>query len=148
MNIASKLGSGAAVFCFALAGCQTTGDPSQGGLFGWSETKAIERQQILRDQLAASSAAERTQRQQQESLQSNRARLQRDVDARNQRLQALQGEITALRRALETGNISAIEAEQRADDLRGPVRSATGDGADQLRADFAEIDQQINLLTQ
>jgi hypothetical protein len=35
----------------ALASCQTTGDPSQGGLFGWSENKAQTRQQILRQHL-------------------------------------------------------------------------------------------------
>ena len=28
----------------ALAGCETTGDPRQGGLFGWSESKAQGRQ--------------------------------------------------------------------------------------------------------
>ena len=27
----------------ALCGCETTGDPTQGGLFGWSEKKAGER---------------------------------------------------------------------------------------------------------
>lgn len=30
-----------------FVGCQTTGDPRQGGLFGWSEKKAIERQQLI-----------------------------------------------------------------------------------------------------
>jgi septal ring factor EnvC (AmiA/AmiB activator) len=139
---------GLAAVLFSLSGCETTGDPSQGGLFGWSETKAIERQQQLRDQLAVSSAEERSHRQQQESLQSNRNRLQRDVNARNQRLQALQSEITALRRAVQTGDITALEASRRADDLRGPVAAATGSGSEQLRTDFAEIDQQINLLTQ
>ena len=37
-----------------LAGCETTGDPRQGGLFGWSESKANERQNAL--QLEASEA--------------------------------------------------------------------------------------------
>lgn len=34
-----------------LASCQTTGDPSQGGLFGWSEGKAQGRQQDLKQHL-------------------------------------------------------------------------------------------------
>jgi hypothetical protein len=34
-----------------IAGCETTGDPTQGGLFGWSETKAQQRQDELRDVL-------------------------------------------------------------------------------------------------
>jgi septal ring factor EnvC (AmiA/AmiB activator) len=138
----------AAGVCVSLAGCQTTGDPSQGGLFGWSEAKAIERQNLLRDQLAASSNAERDQRERQESLQSNRSQLQRDVAARNRQLQSLQSEITALRNALASGNLPADAAAQRADALRAPVEASTGPGSDQLRSDFAEIDQQINLLTQ
>lgn len=42
-----------------IAGCESTGDPRQGGLFGWSEERAIARQeqlgqtdQLARDQLA------------------------------------------------------------------------------------------------
>jgi uncharacterized membrane protein YqiK len=33
-----------AATCAALAACETTGDPTRGGLFGWSESKARERQ--------------------------------------------------------------------------------------------------------
>lgn len=33
--------------CWILASCATTGDPRQGGLFGWSETKAVDRQRQL-----------------------------------------------------------------------------------------------------
>jgi hypothetical protein len=35
----------------ALSSCQTTGDPGAGGLFGWSESKAQVRQQVLRQHL-------------------------------------------------------------------------------------------------
>ena len=35
----------------AVTSCQTTGDPSQGGLFGWSENKARGRQQALTQHL-------------------------------------------------------------------------------------------------
>lgn len=42
-------GFAAAVACLNLAACETTGDPRAGGLFGWSETKAKERQQEKRD---------------------------------------------------------------------------------------------------
>lgn len=33
-----------ALAAIALAGCETTGDPRQGGFFGWSEAKARERE--------------------------------------------------------------------------------------------------------
>lgn len=32
------------LLCLLLSGCATTGDPNQGGLFGWSEDKARTRQ--------------------------------------------------------------------------------------------------------
>ena len=35
-----------------LSSCETTGDPSQGGLFGWSEGKAQGRQQVLKQHLS------------------------------------------------------------------------------------------------
>lgn len=41
---------GASLF---LTGCETTGDPRQGGLFGWSETKAQGRIQEREDTLNA-----------------------------------------------------------------------------------------------
>jgi len=39
-----------------LAGCATTGDPRQGGLFGWSEAKARDRQQERQDRVAGEEA--------------------------------------------------------------------------------------------
>ena len=39
-----------------LVACQTTGDPRQGGLFGWSEEKAVSRQQTLEQRAAKSRA--------------------------------------------------------------------------------------------
>jgi hypothetical protein len=47
-----------------LAGCATTGDPRQGGLFGWSEEQAIARKESLEqsDRLAQQQAATEQQR--------------------------------------------------------------------------------------
>jgi len=47
-----------------LAGCTTTGDPRQGGLFGWSEQQAMSRQERLSqdDQLARQQLATEQQR--------------------------------------------------------------------------------------
>lgn len=130
-----------------LTGCQTTGDPRQGGLFGWSESKAIDRQERLREQLADSSARERSVQHREGTLVNRRAALESDVAIREERLRVLQEEVVALRRALAGGTISPKEAAREADRLRAPVARATGPGAGQLRADFATIDQQINLLT-
>lgn len=37
---------------WALAGCETTGDPRQGGLFGWSEAKAQDRRRQRETEVA------------------------------------------------------------------------------------------------
>lgn len=42
LNILSQI-----LFMLALSSCQTTGDPSQGGLFGWDEAEAKLRQKAL-----------------------------------------------------------------------------------------------------
>jgi len=47
---------GAVAYWLMLAGCATTGDPRQGGLFGWSETKARDRQQERQERVAGSEA--------------------------------------------------------------------------------------------
>jgi hypothetical protein len=40
-----------------LSACSTTGDPRQGGLFGWSEAKARERQEERQERVAREEAA-------------------------------------------------------------------------------------------
>lgn len=51
MKIALAIGL-LSVLVLATA-CETTGDPRQGGLFGWSETKARQRQEVRRREVAA-----------------------------------------------------------------------------------------------
>lgn len=43
MKLPSILVLGAAGACLLLTSCETTGDPTQGGLFGWSQSKANQR---------------------------------------------------------------------------------------------------------
>ncbi len=52
MKLPSILSLAAVSAALMLTSCETTGDPTQGGLFGWSQTKANYRQQALRDELA------------------------------------------------------------------------------------------------
>ena len=51
MNRVVRLG-GTVSLCAIFAACETTGDPTQGGLFGWSEAKARERQSERRASVA------------------------------------------------------------------------------------------------
>jgi hypothetical protein len=56
MNRAARL-CGVLAISGILTGCATTGDPQQGGLFGWSETKARERQSERQNRVAGEKAA-------------------------------------------------------------------------------------------
>lgn len=75
------------VIAMAAAGCQTTGDPTQGGLFGWSAKKAQQRQQDLEQQNAdaqgqlVSAQQQQSQLRQRESgLQTESAQLRSEID--------------------------------------------------------------------
>lgn len=74
----------AAALLIALAGCQTTGDPRQGGLFGWSEEKAAERQAAMTRQDSESKRAESEAKARATELGERQARLQ-DATTVNQR---------------------------------------------------------------
>jgi septal ring factor EnvC (AmiA/AmiB activator) len=64
------------VIAVVSAGCQTTGDPTQGGLFGWSEKKAQQRQQGLEQQNADAQGQLVSAQQQQSQLRRQEAGLQ------------------------------------------------------------------------
>lgn len=51
MKLSRILTLAAAGASLLLTSCETTGDPTQGGLFGWSQTKANYRQADLRQRL-------------------------------------------------------------------------------------------------
>jgi len=85
--------------CAALCGCQTTGDPNQGGLFGWSEKKAQERQAEREETL---SREQQTQRQEQQ----REAGLRREIHTNSEDLTEQQAEISQL-----LANAEALERE-------------------------------------
>jgi len=85
--------------CAVLCGCQTTGDPTQGGLFGWSERKAEERQAEREETLS------REQQTMQEE-QRREAGLRREVSLNAKDLDEQQREISQL-----LANAEALEHE-------------------------------------
>lgn len=70
----------AALFLPLLAACTTTGDPQQGGLFGWSERKAQTRQEDMHEEIASQQETTQEQAEEHQYLRSVRqateARLQ------------------------------------------------------------------------
>jgi hypothetical protein len=57
-----------------LAACETTGDPTQGGLFGWSESMAKTRQEALHSALELEEGRTSAARSQTSSLQATKSR--------------------------------------------------------------------------
>lgn len=118
-----------------LAACQTTGDPRQGGLLGWSEQKAAERQQQLeaenkaaRDSLAQETQRSADLRSRQTHLDSEEASLKASLDsalaendALDARLQQLMkrqaladAELARLRQTLEASRNARTAARRAA----------------------------------
>jgi len=64
------------VLCtLSLSSCETTGDPSQGGLFGWSQSKADVRIQERQNTLAALDDERAYQRRRTNALRAEHGRL-------------------------------------------------------------------------
>lgn len=63
------------------AGCETTGDPRQGGLFGWSETKAKARQEERRERIGSAQSELDGQSRQGSALESHDAAIGQKLSA-------------------------------------------------------------------
>lgn len=134
----------AAALCLLLplAACETTGDPRQGGLLGWSEDKAVERQRTLEGERTAAQGALSQEKQRGTELATRRTQLGAEVqslqalldnaltenDALDARLQQLMGqgkagqtELAGLRQTLEASRRARVAARRaRADAPAGP----------------------------
>jgi hypothetical protein len=101
----------AGVACGAC-GCSTTGDPTQGGLFGWSETKAKmrieEKQQRLASERSALVQERRTAGALSRAQAENRGRITRARIEADERAEA---ERQRVELAAIDGNVAALEHE-------------------------------------
>ena len=100
----------------ALAGCATTGDPKAGGLFGWSESKAKDRQAEAR------AALEREEKRSAE-LKAEKGRLQNQINAKQKELDALKKKSSASSDGLNPAEQAEIRRlEQELAQLRKEVQ--------------------------
>jgi chromosome segregation ATPase len=106
-----------------LGGCETTGDPRQGALFGWSEAKARDRQALLRQQLDEANADNRSASARSSSLRAAQSSLRTDVSARSARLSALEGRVANLQQASASGLTTPSETRQQATLLEKEISS-------------------------
>jgi hypothetical protein len=66
--------------CALLSSCQTTGDPTQGGLFGWSQSKADQRLEARANYLDDVERDTDNQRRRSRELEAEKARKQRELN--------------------------------------------------------------------
>lgn len=113
--------SGSALLSLAMLGaCATTGDPHRGGLFGWSETKARNRQQELarrddeaRTQVAGEHARNAGLRVRHEALDAQARQLREELE----RLGAENRALDARLRTLMAHHALDIDAKRRLEAL-------------------------------
>ena len=120
-----------------LAACETTGDPNQGGLFGWSESKAKTRQVALHDALyleedrgasarSQTSGLQATKSRNASAIRTQRAQLNRmlsqldEVDAAGGRTSGLRSRIS---QAKSDESMGDAELRAQVSSLDGEVRS-------------------------
>lgn len=101
------VGSISLCMLFFASGCATTGDPTSGGLFGWSESKAQQRQ------VAARTALEKEERRGDE-LRAEKQRLQNQINSKKRQLSSLKQKSegsSAAQSASDAAQISRLEKE-------------------------------------
>ena len=83
----------------ALTGCETTGDPMQGGLFGWSESKAVYRRDALHAHVGREQQSLASSRARQQNLRSQESRLNTQLAAQRAKLDRMEREVREIERA-------------------------------------------------
>ena len=142
------------ILAMSVSACATTGDPRQGGLFGWSEKKAQERQTGLerdnsdaQSQLSAEQQQQRTLHGQEVSLQAESAHLRGEIDRLMAENTQLEGELRRLVNDKQLGEaeltrLDGVLAEN--DRLRLTLRS--GSTAPPLQTQPDVVNDQNNKL--
>lgn len=146
----------AAVLVLTMAGCQTTGDPREGGLFGWSEARARDRQAALEAQSdAASKTADAEKRRgeslsrQQEQLRSEAAGLQAQLTQLLAENDSLDHEIRALigKRQVSAATLARLHQtladneQARADARRAAAQPVSQQSSMQLSSQADKVGQ-------
>ncbi|HEY3899104.1 MAG TPA: hypothetical protein VGM54_10850 [Chthoniobacter sp.] len=152
MRALVRLG-GALVLCWMTAGCQTTGDPTQGGLFGWSESKARERQNERQARVAGAETELSSEESQQRALQARSQGAEHQIAAAqsaNQRaergLRAQQAALVAKTGELERESPTPASASRarswrlKINTIAAQTALSIADRSARLRAIEAEID--------
>jgi hypothetical protein len=151
---------GVLALCWAAAGgCTTTGDPRQGGLFGWSEAKARDRQEERKVHVAgaeAELAGENARGREIEARDSSTTRRLTTAELKNKRseekLRAQQMALVAKTDELETESPTPAGASRarawrlKVNTVAAETALPTAQRSTRLRALEAEVDAALEKL--
>ncbi|MEQ1860963.1 MAG: hypothetical protein ABMA13_13590 [Chthoniobacteraceae bacterium] len=115
----------ASVAALALTACETTGDPQQGGLFGWSEGKAKQRQSALRGAVELEHDRGSSARAQTGRLQSERSSNAAAIRSARSDLNRMLSQLDEVDRAGGSGRTSGLRS--RITQTRGSSDISDGD---------------------
>jgi len=118
-RLRARIGAALLATLWLACGCQTTGDPRQGGLFGWSEDKAQARAAALQASAASANEVARRERESQATLTDERRSADLETRSLQIQLEALEHENDGL--------------EQQLRNLRARNEHVGGDVAKRLR---------------
>jgi len=94
----------------ALAACETTGDPTQGGLFGWSESKARTRQIALHSALELEQDRTSEARSETSGLQATRSRNAAAIREQKAALNRMLSQLDEVDRAGGSGRTASLRS--------------------------------------
>lgn len=132
----------------AFTGCETTGDPNQGGLFGWSSSKANQRSAAYHAQLRRENDRLQDEETETVRLQRQQKRLAGNIDAANAELALMLGDV----RAIEKTGGAAIASKAAA--VRADIEQARGSSdpdakqVGQMRREVESLREELRLLQQ
>lgn len=144
----------------ALTGCATTGDPTQGGLFGWSQQKAEARQAALEQQADADRQAAEAERErsmqlyeQKTAVSAQVSQLRADLARETEQNTDLDKQLRALmqQRRLGQAEVARLNGELRDNErkreaLRNGTIAVTSASIDDARKRNEELRREILLL--
>jgi hypothetical protein len=120
-----------------LAACETTGDPTQGGLFGWSENKAKVRQSALREALYVEQDRTASARSQSAGLRATQSRNAAAIRSQRAELNRMLSQLDEVDRAGGSSRTSGLRS--RITQTRGDSNLGDPGFQSQVRSLDAEV---------
>ncbi len=105
----------------AMTGCQTTGDPTKGGLFGWSEKKADKRQEDMKQNLKAEEREGQIGVEERDRLEIGKSEKEAELEQERVRLSELEANINVIEEKIRRKKADTTASQQEKQRIKGKV---------------------------